>query len=144
MPIGFQGALTDATFTLFAFTLAGAVTISGVVALTLSPMRCSKVFRSQQAEGRFTHFLDRPFGRLRAERRDKRRGGVKVPLHDELVWVATMPSAELLDLDRALQELREIDARKSRMMELRLFLGPHSRGNRRTIADIPGHRELRA
>ena len=66
VPIGFQGGLTGALFTQFAFTLAGAVTISGVVALTLSPMMCSKVFHSQQAEGRFTHYLDRTFGRLRS------------------------------------------------------------------------------
>jgi RNA polymerase sigma factor (TIGR02999 family) len=59
----------------------------------------------------------------RAEGSDKRHGGVKVPLHDELVWVATMPSAELLDMDRALKELHQIDARKSRMVELRFFLG---------------------
>ena len=73
VPIGFQGGLTGATFTLFAFTLAGAVTISDVVALTLSPMMCSKVFRPQQAERRFTHFLDRSFGRLCAEYQREQR-----------------------------------------------------------------------
>ncbi|MGB6604851.1 MAG: efflux RND transporter permease subunit [Steroidobacteraceae bacterium] len=65
IPIGFQGGLTGALFTQFAFTLAGAVTISGVIALTLSPMMCSRVFTAEQEEGRFTHFLDRTFGRLR-------------------------------------------------------------------------------
>jgi len=45
VPIGFQGGLTGALFTEFAFTLAGAVTISGVVALTLSPMMTSKLFK---------------------------------------------------------------------------------------------------
>jgi RNA polymerase sigma factor (TIGR02999 family) len=59
----------------------------------------------------------------RAEGRHKRTGGVQVPLHDELAWVATMPSAELLDVDQALKELHQIDARKSRMVELRFFLG---------------------
>ena len=38
VPIGFMGGLTGALFTEFAFTLAGAVTVSAVVALTLSPM----------------------------------------------------------------------------------------------------------
>jgi multidrug efflux pump len=52
-------------FTQFAFTLAGAVTVSGVIALTLSPMMCSRVFRVEQEEGRFTHFLDRTFNRIR-------------------------------------------------------------------------------
>jgi len=65
VPIGLQGGLTGALFTQFAFTLAGAVTISGVIALTLSPMMCSKVFSLDQEEGRFTHFLDRTFNRLR-------------------------------------------------------------------------------
>src|SRR6202044_1151256 len=65
IPIGFQGGLTGALFTQFAFTLAGAVAISGVIALTLSPMMCSKIFRTDQDEGRFAHFLDRQFARLR-------------------------------------------------------------------------------
>jgi len=65
VPIGFQGGLTGALFTQFAFTLAGAVTISGVIALTLSPMMCSKVFRVGQDEGRFAHFLDKGFRRVR-------------------------------------------------------------------------------
>ncbi|GAC1453204.1 MAG: efflux RND transporter permease subunit [Steroidobacteraceae bacterium] len=65
VPIGLQGGLTGALFTQFAFTLAGAVTISAVIALTLSPMMCATVFRSEQEEGRFTHFLDRSFNRLR-------------------------------------------------------------------------------
>jgi multidrug efflux pump len=65
VPIGFQGGLTGALFTQFAFTLAGAVTISGVIALTLSPMMCSKIFRSDAEENRFTHFLDRQFTRVR-------------------------------------------------------------------------------
>lgn len=59
----------------------------------------------------------------RSEHRDKRDGGSKVPLHDDLVWVSTMPSADLLDIDRALEELQKIDPRKSRMVELRFFLG---------------------
>jgi multidrug efflux pump len=65
VPIGFQGGLTGALFTQFAFTLAGAVTISGIVALTLSPMMCSKIFRADAQEGRFAHYLDRQFTRVR-------------------------------------------------------------------------------
>jgi multidrug efflux pump len=45
VPIGFQSGLTGALFTEFAFTLAGAVTLSGVVALTLSPMMCAHMLR---------------------------------------------------------------------------------------------------
>src|SRR5213075_575407 len=45
-PVGIQGGLTGALFREFAFTLAGAVTISGIVALTLSPMMGSKLLRA--------------------------------------------------------------------------------------------------
>ena len=43
VPIGFQGGLTGALFTEFAFSLAGAVAVSGGVALSLSPMLCARV-----------------------------------------------------------------------------------------------------
>ncbi len=66
LPIGFQGGLTGALFTQFAFTLAGAVTVSAIIALTLSPMMCATVFRSEQEEGRLVHFIDRRFNRLRS------------------------------------------------------------------------------
>jgi multidrug efflux pump len=65
LPIGFQGGLTGALFTQFAFTLAAAVTVSAIIALTLSPMLCSKLFRANQEEGRFAKQLDRNFGRVR-------------------------------------------------------------------------------
>ena len=42
-PIGFMGGLTGKLFTEFAFTLAGSVIISGIIALTLSPMMCSRM-----------------------------------------------------------------------------------------------------
>ena len=64
VPIGFQKGLTGALFTEFAFTLAGAVTVSAVIALTLSPMMASKFFRSEQENGRFVQFIDRQFDRL--------------------------------------------------------------------------------
>ena len=68
LPIGFMGGLTGALFTEFAFTLAGAVTISAVIALTLSPMMCSKMLKPKHAQDRknkFILFLDRQFERLR-------------------------------------------------------------------------------
>jgi multidrug efflux pump len=64
VPIGFQGGLTGALFSEFAFTLASAVTVSGVVALTLSPMMCSKFFRPEQDQGRFVMVIDRTFERI--------------------------------------------------------------------------------
>jgi len=70
VPIGFQGGLTGALFTEFAFTLVAAVTVSAVIALTLSPMMCSRVLkpRDPQARGwqdRLTAFIDRTFDRIR-------------------------------------------------------------------------------
>ena len=65
-PIGFVSGLTGALFREFAFTLAGAVVVSGVVALTLSPMMCSKLLKKHSGErGGFVAFLDRMFERLR-------------------------------------------------------------------------------
>jgi multidrug efflux pump len=64
VPIGFQGGLTGALFTEFAFTLAGAVTVSGVVALTLSPMMCSRFFKPEQDSGKFAAAIERVFERV--------------------------------------------------------------------------------
>ncbi len=63
-PIGFQGGLTGALFREFAFTLAGAVFISGVVALTLSPMMASRLLR-QDHGGWLAGKIDRGFARVR-------------------------------------------------------------------------------
>jgi multidrug efflux pump len=64
-PIGFSGGLTGSLFREFAFTLAGAVIISGVVALTLSPMMCSRLLGRETRESGLSNFLDRQFARLR-------------------------------------------------------------------------------
>ena len=63
-PIGFMGGLVGTLFTEFAFTLAGAVLISGVVALTLSPMLSGKVLKAKGAEGRFEHAVSDFFNGL--------------------------------------------------------------------------------
>jgi len=65
-PIAFQTGLTGALFTQFAFTLVGAITVSAVIALTLSPMMCSRIFREEQEEGRFAMMVDRIFSRVRS------------------------------------------------------------------------------
>ncbi|HOP15538.1 MAG: efflux RND transporter permease subunit [Chromatiaceae bacterium] len=65
IPIGLQGGLTGALFREFAFTLAGAVAISGVVALTLSPTMAGKLLRSAQDEERgLSGWLNHRFDRL--------------------------------------------------------------------------------
>ena len=60
-PIGFQGGLTGALFTEFAFTLAGAVLVSGVVALTLSPVLSAAVLKPKGQEGWFESRVQRFF-----------------------------------------------------------------------------------
>ncbi|TCD19934.1 multidrug efflux RND transporter permease subunit [Pseudomonas sp. IC_126] len=64
-PIGFLQGLTGALFQEFALTLAGAVLISGVVALTLSPMMCSRLLRHEESSTGLAHRLDNLFDRLK-------------------------------------------------------------------------------
>ncbi len=58
----------------------------------------------------------------RSQTRQKRDGGAMVPLHEDLASIDAA-SPEMLDLDRLLEELDQIDPRKCRMVELRYFLG---------------------
>ncbi len=64
-PVAIQGGLTGALFREFAFTLAGAVVISGIVALTLSPMLGSKLLRAGDTERGFAGFVNRRFDSIR-------------------------------------------------------------------------------
>ncbi len=64
-PLGIQGGLTGSLFREFAFTLAGAVLISGVVALTLSPMMGSRLLRAGDSEKGFAGVVNRTFDRIR-------------------------------------------------------------------------------
>ena len=64
-PIGFVSGVTGALFREFAFTLAGAVIVSGFIALTLSPMMCSKLLRHETGPGGFGAIVDRSFEALR-------------------------------------------------------------------------------
>ncbi|GKT09350.1 hypothetical protein DSTSK_26550 [Desulforhabdus sp. TSK] len=65
LPIGLQGGLTGSLFREFVFTLAGAVTISGVVALTLSPAMCAKLLKPGSGERGLAGRISRDFKRLR-------------------------------------------------------------------------------
>jgi multidrug efflux pump len=65
-PIGIQGGLTGALFREFAFTLSGAVIVSGIVALTLSPMMGSKLLREGATDRGFAGLVNRLFERVRA------------------------------------------------------------------------------
>nr|BBJ05679.1 acriflavine resistance protein B [Marinobacter nauticus] len=63
-PIGFMGGLVGSLFTEFAFTLAGTVVISGIVALTLSPMLSGKVLKPHGSPGRFEVLVEKSFNGL--------------------------------------------------------------------------------
>ena len=70
VPIGFQSGLTGALFTEFAFTLVGAVVVSSILALTLSPMMSSRMLRHTSPDDRglqawFIRFIDHRFDGLR-------------------------------------------------------------------------------
>jgi len=64
-PIGIQGGLTGALFREFAFTLAGAVVVSGIVALTLSPMMGSKLLKAGASHKGLAGFINRNFEKVR-------------------------------------------------------------------------------
>ena len=64
-PVGFQGGLTGSLFREFALTLAGAVTISGVVALTLSPVMSASLLRSHDADTGLTARINAGFERIK-------------------------------------------------------------------------------
>ncbi len=68
LPIGFQGGMTGVLFTEFAFTLAGSVLLSGVIALTLTPMMCAKILKPHGAggKGKLEAWLDARFEKLNA------------------------------------------------------------------------------
>ncbi len=64
-PIGFQGGLTGSLFLEFAITLAAAVVVSGIVAVTLSPVMSSRFVHPHGKEGRLTALVNRAFDAVR-------------------------------------------------------------------------------
>lgn len=63
-PIGFTGGLTGIMFSEFAFTLSAAVIVSGFIALTLSPMMCSRILRYEHNKKGFSYHIDNTFNKL--------------------------------------------------------------------------------
>jgi hydrophobe/amphiphile efflux-1 (HAE1) family protein len=76
-PIGFTAGLTGALFREFAFTLAGAVVVSGVIALTLSPMLTSKLLKEHDKEGWFGRLVERTFGAIQRSYRRRLDGTIR-------------------------------------------------------------------
>lgn len=87
-PIGLQGGLTGSLFREFAFTLAGAVTISGIVALTLSPMMSAKLLKPGMTERGFAGRISRDFARFRGFYGRLLAGTLRSRPAVYMVWVA--------------------------------------------------------
>lgn len=87
LPIGLQGGLTGSLFREFAFTLAGAVTISGIVALTLSPMMSAKLLREGDAEKGFQKRVNSTFDRLKRGYTKLLNGTLNARPAVYLVWI---------------------------------------------------------
>jgi multidrug efflux pump len=85
-PVAIQGGLTGVLFREFAFALAGAVIVSGVVALTLSPMMGSKMLRAGDTERGFAGFVNGQFDAIRAFYIRKLRGTLNYRPVVYVVW----------------------------------------------------------
>jgi hydrophobe/amphiphile efflux-1 (HAE1) family protein len=87
-PIGFTTGLTGALFREFAFTLAGAVIVSGIVALTLSPMMTSKLLKAHGTQSWFGRTVERVFGATQRFYRRRLDGTLKQ--RSVFAWVAVL------------------------------------------------------
>ncbi len=86
-PIGFQGGLTGALFREFAFTLAGAVFISGIVALTLSPMMSSRLLDESHNPGLLARAIDRGFEFIKRTYSRMLAGTLRMRPAVYMVWI---------------------------------------------------------
>ncbi len=87
-PIGFTSGLTGALFREFAFTLAGAVIVSGVIALTLSPMMTSKMLKPHEKLSWFGRLVESTFGGLQRFYRRRLDGTIKQ--RSVFAWIALL------------------------------------------------------
>jgi len=87
-PIGLQGGLTGSLFREFAFTLAGAVVVSGVVALTLSPMMSSKLLKPGLSEHGLAARIAHGFNRIQTFYGRLLNGTLDARPAAYLVWIA--------------------------------------------------------
>jgi len=89
-PIGFMGGLVGSLFIEFAFTLAGAVLVSGIVALTLSPMLSAAALRGSGQQGRFEQAVERFFHGLSSGYRRLLHSWLKFPSATILVAIVVL------------------------------------------------------
>ncbi len=98
LPIGFQGGLTGVLFTEFAFTLAGAVLLSGVIALTLTPMMTAKILKPhvEGGKGKLEAWLDDRFDWLRHGYQRKLHGALETKLVIAVFGIIVLVSCAFL------------------------------------------------
>ncbi|KAF1711724.1 efflux RND transporter permease subunit [Pseudoxanthomonas sacheonensis] len=103
LPIGFQGGLTGVLFTEFAFTLAGAVLLSGVIALTLTPMMCAKILKphAEGSKGKLEAWLDARFDWLRHGYQGKLHGALETKGVIAIFGIITLVSCAFLYMGAA-------------------------------------------
>ncbi|MGE5175930.1 MAG: efflux RND transporter permease subunit [Hyphomicrobiales bacterium] len=89
-PVALQGGLTGALFREFAFTLAGAVLVSGIVALTLSPMMGSKLLRAGDDERGYAGWINRRFDRVREAYQRGLAGTLRYRPAVYLIWAGVV------------------------------------------------------
>lgn len=98
LPIGFQGGLTGVLFTEFAFTLAGAVLLSGIIALTLTPMMTAKILKPhvEGGKGKLEAWLDDRFEWLRHGYQGKLHGALDTKLVIAVFGIIVLVSCAFL------------------------------------------------
>jgi multidrug efflux pump len=95
-PLGFMTGSTGRLFTEFALTVAAAVAVSGLVALTLTPMMCSRILQAHERHGRLYEAMERFFHGLNAAYRRSLAAVLKARWTVALVFAAVIASAALL------------------------------------------------
>ena len=95
-PIGFLGGVTGALFREFAFTLAGAVIISGIIALTLSPMMCSRILQPKGQDSAMALWLDKRFENLKQRYQKRLHGALDYRAVTVLLAVTVLVSIPFL------------------------------------------------
>jgi len=106
IPVGIQGGLTGTLFREFAFTLAGAVAISGVVALTLSPVMSAKFLRAGDGERGFAAKVNHTFERVREWYGKKLDASLRVRPAVYTAWIGlTILAAIFLKMSMSAKEL---------------------------------------
>ncbi|WP_029133689.1 efflux RND transporter permease subunit [Sedimenticola selenatireducens] len=95
-PIGFMGGLVGTLFTEFAFTLTGAVIISGIVALTLSPVISAHVLKPHGTQGRFEQRVEKFFNWLSDVYRRLLHGSLSTVSVSVILALLTLPAIYLM------------------------------------------------